>query len=74
MKQICSQKSYRAKQMEWIIVRTKISRVAFVAGITLMALTYCMTEAVPLRCMVITGIAGSTLALVSMWWTGWGDQ
>ena len=55
------------------IVRTKISRAAFIAGLALMGLMCCSTDAVPLRHMVITGIAGAVLTLTSMRWTGWGD-
>lgn len=72
MKQICSQKSYKAAGLDWAMVRTKLSRVTFIAGIALMLLCYCMEEA-PFEWIAATGITGSVLALGSMWWTGWGD-
>lgn len=51
---------------------TKLSRITFIAGLSLMALCYCMEEA-PFEWIAVTGITGSLLALGSMWWTGWGD-
>ena len=72
MKQICSQKSYKADRIDWTALRTKISRAAFVSGLALMALTCCMVD-VALATMAATGIAGAALTLVSMRWTGWGD-
>lgn len=51
---------------------TKLSRVTFIAGLSLMALCYCMEDA-PFGWIAVTGITGSLLALGSMWWTGWGD-
>ena len=51
---------------------TKLSRVTFVAGLSLMALCYCLEDA-PFEWIAVTGITGSLLALGSMWWTGWGD-
>lgn len=51
---------------------TKLSRVTFIAGLSLMALCYCMEDA-PFEAIAATGITGSLLALGSMWWTGWGD-
>lgn len=51
---------------------TKVSRITFVAGLTLMALCCAMADA-PMWQVAATGISGSVLALGSMWWTGWGD-
>ena len=51
---------------------TKLSRITFIAGLSLMALCYCMEDA-PFTRIAVTGITGSLLALGSMWWTGWGD-
>ena len=51
---------------------TKLSRITFIAGLSLMALCYCMEDA-PFEAIAATGITGSLLALGSMWWTGWGD-
>ena len=53
-------------------LRTKLARITFVAGLTLMVLCYCLEDA-PFERIVITGIAGSLLALGSRRWTGWGD-
>ena len=51
---------------------TKLSRVTFIAGLSLMVLCYCMEDA-PFTRIAVAGITGSLLALGSMWWTGWGD-
>ena len=51
---------------------TKLSRVTFVAVLSLMALCYCLEDA-PFEAIAAIGITGSLLALGSMWWTGWGD-
>ena len=51
---------------------TKLSRITFVTGLTLMALCYCLEDA-PMWMIAATGITGSLLALGSMWWTGWMD-
>ena len=51
---------------------TKLSRVTFIAGLSLMLLCYCLEDA-PFEWIAVTGITGSVLALGSMWWTGWGD-
>lgn len=72
MKQICSQKSSKAVYFDWAAIRTKLSRVTFIAGLALMLLCFCLEDA-PFEWIVVTGIAGSLLALGSMWWTGWGD-
>lgn len=72
MKQICSQKLYKGVSLDTAALRTKVSRITFVAGLTLMALCYCLEDA-PFEWIVITGIAGSLLALGSRRWTGWGD-
>ena len=55
-----------------LTLRTKLSRITFVAGLSLMALCYCLEDA-PFDWIVITGITGSLLALGSRRWTGWGD-
>ena len=70
--QICSQKSSKAVYFDWAAIRTKLSRITFIAGLSLMALCYCMEDA-PFTRIAVTGITGSLLALGSMWWTGWGD-
>ena len=72
MKQICSQKSSKAVSLDWAAIRTKLSRVTFIAGLSIMALCYCMEDA-PFTRIAVIGITGSVLALSSMWWTGWGD-
>lgn len=51
---------------------TKLSRITFIAGLSLMAFSFCLEDA-PFEWIAVTGIAGSVLALGSMWWTGWGD-
>jgi hypothetical protein len=51
---------------------TKLSRITFVAGLSLMAICYCLEDA-PFKWIAVTGITGSLLALGSIWWTGWGD-
>ena len=51
---------------------TKLSRVTFITGLSLMALCCCLEDA-PFEWIAVTGITGSLLALGSMWWTGWGD-
>lgn len=58
--------------MGLVDMRTKVSRVAFVVGLALMFLSTCMVTA-PFELLAAVGISGSVLALVSMWWTGWGD-
>ena len=72
MKQICSQKSSKAVSLDWAAIRTKLSRVTFVAGLSLMGLSFCLEDA-PFEWIAVTGITGSLLALGSMWWTGWMD-
>ena len=51
---------------------TKLSRATFITGLALMLLCYCLEDA-PFEWIAVTGIAGSLLALGSMWWTGWID-
>ena len=53
-------------------MRIKLSRLTFVAGLTLMALCCCLEDA-PMWMIAVTGSIGSVLALGSMGWTGWGD-
>lgn len=72
MKQICSQKLYKGVSLDTVALRTKVSRITFVAGLSLMALCCAMADA-PMWQVAATGISGSVLALGSMWWTGWGD-
>lgn len=72
MKQICSQKSSKAVYFGWAAIRTKLSRITFIAGLSLMGLSFCLEDA-PFEAIAATGITGSLLALISMWWTGWGD-
>ena len=72
MKQTCSQKSSKAVYFDWAAIQTKLSRVTFIAGLSLMALCFCLEDA-PFEWIAVTGITGSLLALGSMWWTGWGD-
>ena len=72
MKQICSQKSYKGVSLDMAAMRIKLSRLTFVAGLTLMALCCCLEDA-PMWMIAATGSTGSVLALGSMWWTGWGD-
>lgn len=72
MKQICSRKSSKAVYFDWASIRTKLSRVTFIAGLALMLLCCCLEDA-PFEWIAVTGITGSLLALGSMWWTGWGD-
>ena len=72
MKQICSQKSYKAVYFDRKAIQTKLSRVTFIAGLALMLLCYCMEDA-PFEWIAVIGITGSLMALGSMWWTGWGD-
>ena len=55
-----------------LTLQTKLSRVTFVVGLSLMALCCCMAEA-SMGAITVTGVTGSVLALGSMWWTGWGD-
>ncbi len=55
-----------------LTLRIKLSRLTFVAGLTLMALCCCMADA-PMWMIAVTGSIGSVLALGSMGWTGWGD-
>ena len=55
-----------------LTLRTNLARVTFVAGLSLMAFSFCLEDA-PFEWIAVTGIAGSVLALGSMWWTGWGD-
>ena len=73
MKQICSQKPSKAVYFDWAAIRTKLSRVMFIAGLSLMLLCCCLEDAT-FEWIAVTGIAGSLLALGSMWWTGWGDR
>ena len=72
MKQICSQKSYKGVSLDMAAMRTKLSRVTFVAGLSLMALCCCMAEA-SMGAIAVTGVSGSVLALGSLGWTGWID-
>lgn len=55
-----------------LTLRTKLARITFVAGLSLMALCCSMADA-PMWAIAVTGIMGSVLALGSMRWTGWGD-
>ena len=55
-----------------VCLQTKVSRITFVAGLSLMALCCCVEDA-PMWTIAVTGSVGSVLALGSMWWTGWGD-
>ena len=71
--QICGQKSSKAVYFDWAAIRTKLSRITFIAGLSLMGLSFCLEDA-PFEWIAVTGITGSLLALGSMWWTGWGDQ
>ena len=55
-----------------VCLRTKLARITFVAGLTLMALCCSMADA-PMWAIAAAGISGSVLALGSIRWTGWGD-